>query len=128
VRSGYGVVLAEKVATSAPDRRIAPPSITSRANTLVCTAGCLICGVSEVPMAAAEAIRLGGEDAAAEDCWVGPISVDRRADRLVGWLCVQCATAYLAVGTWDRRRWSARWSSGWSRPGDSCRRPTCGPR
>jgi hypothetical protein len=28
VRSGYGVVLAEKVAISAPDRRIAPPSIT----------------------------------------------------------------------------------------------------
>lgn len=100
VRAGYAKLLAERVARSSPPVSLPPPPLSARADTVAVTGACLLCGVGAVALPAARVVQLGGPERAADETWIGPVTVTRRADSLVGWLCPPCAAAYRQEGSW----------------------------
>ena len=106
LRTGYANLLKQRVARSAPDVRLPPPSPPDGGPEVVpIPDGCLICGRSQVPMSAVEVARAGGRQRAAEQVWtpqlVFPTALGgRRSPRLLsGHLCVDCAEATASVGS-----------------------------
>lgn len=94
VRDGWAAALAERVARSAPDARLAPPE----------GRGCAFCGVSHVTVPAVRVTALGGSEWAARRVW----STVKVSPRTFGGqhsprpvtvaLCPPCAEAVDATG------------------------------
>ncbi|KRC89493.1 hypothetical protein ASE25_07810 [Terrabacter sp. Root85] len=106
LRQAYGAMLAEMVAATAPDVRLAPPfpPFPQRAGEVFAIHGCLMCGVEAQTLPAQEVSRLGGHKAAASRVWepkrasVGSLGGRASPDYLVGHLCAPCAAAVEHVG------------------------------
>ncbi len=95
LRSAYAGMLAEKIATSAPDVRLPPP--TGEA--------CLLCGVGGVVMPAGQVARLGGRGRAQREVWrelTAPsdaLGGRPSPDPIVGQACPPCYDALDSVGS-----------------------------
>lgn len=90
IRDGVARMLAERFASTQPEKQVAPPSPS---------VACLFCGVGTVEASALRVARLGGLEQAAERLWK-PINADahtfganRRTKRVEGHLCADCANA-----------------------------------
>lgn len=99
LRAALAAVLAEKVARTAPDQRLAPPPVIVIAGETALPGACLVCGVDAVQAPAVNVLHSGGSERAARGVWTRhTINTGRGSERLAGYVCPDCEAAIDANG------------------------------
>lgn len=99
LRSALAAVLAEKVARTAPDQRLAPPRVVTIAGETALPGACLVCGRDRVLVPALDVLHSGGPERAARSAWTRhTINTGRGSERLAGYVCPSCEAAVDANG------------------------------
>lgn len=94
MRAALAAVMAEKVARTAPDQRLAPPPVVTLAGETALPGGCLICGRDRVLAPAVNVLHSGGPERAARAVWTRhAITTGRGGERLAGYVCPDCEKA-----------------------------------
>jgi len=105
VRHGFANVMRDRIATDQPDDHLEPPTVAAHglADYVSVTGGCLACGVGHVTRSAKWVSRQDSRDLARERVWEPRVLNlrglgGRGKGQLAGFLCPDCAKAYLRRG------------------------------
>lgn len=105
LRQGYAALLAERVARSAPPRRLPPPPVEPAAGSDIVPVpnGCLLCGVSNQVVPAVRIAQAGSAQQAARDVWIARRCTGQSIgapgpQRLAGHVCLACDAALERAG------------------------------
>ncbi|MFD0806147.1 hypothetical protein ACFQ0K_08630 [Nocardioides caeni] len=104
LRAAYAALLRERLTECSPDVALTSPTVHYWEPDVPAPGGCLLCGVGEVTVPAAQVARVGGREAAQRLVWrtlsasPGNLGGQRGPARVTGHVCPPCSEALDSVG------------------------------